>query len=166
MRRLYGPLSAGESADRWLIVGSVLVGLVAAGTFAVITHRRKLAEAAVYELNQQLERRARELQAVAEEVHELDAKLEQRVSERTAELRSSNEELEAFVYTVPHDLRAPLRAMDGFSRLLLDSYQLDARGRDWLSRVRTGAQRMGTMIDELLRLAHVSRWSCATSRLT
>ncbi len=154
---LYGPLSAGESADRWLIVGSVLVGLVAAVTFALITRRRKLAEAGVYELNQQLERRARELQAVAEEVHALNAKLEQRVSERTAELRSSNEELEAFVYTVSHDLRAPLRAMDGFSRLLLDSYQLDARGRDWLSRVRTGAQRMGTMIDELLRLAHVSR---------
>ena len=79
------------------------------------------------------------------------------MSERTAELRSSNEELEAFVYTVSHDLRAPLRAMDGFSRLLLDSYPLDARGRDWLSRVRAGAQRMGTMIDELLRLAHVSR---------
>ena len=154
---LYGPLSAGESADRWLIVGSVLVGLVAAVTFALITRRRKLAEAAVHELNQQLERRACELQAVAEEMHELNAKLEQRVSERTAELRSSNEELEAFVYTVSHDLRAPLRAMDGFSRLLLDSYQLDARGRDWLSRVRTGAQRMGRMIDELLRLAHVSR---------
>ena len=126
-------------------------------TFALITRRRKLAEAAVYELNQQLERRARELRAVADEVRELNAKLEQRVSERTAELRSSNEELEAFVYTVSHDLRAPLRAMDGFSRLLLDSYQLDARGRDWLSRVRAGAQRMGTMIDELLRLAHVSR---------
>ena len=126
---LYGPLSAGESADRWLVFGSVLVGLVAAVTFALITRRRKLAEAAVYELNQQLEGRARELQAVAEEVSELNAKLEQRVSERTAELRSSNEELEAFVYTVSHDLRSPLRAMDGFSRLLLDSYPLDARGR-------------------------------------
>lgn len=153
---LYGPLG-GESADRWLVFGSVLVGLVAAVTFALITRRRELAEAAVYELNQQLEGRARELQAVAEEVSELNAKLEQRVAERTAELRSSNEELEAFVYTVSHDLRAPLRAMNGFSRLLLDSYQLDARGRDWLFRVRAGAQRMGTMIDELLRLAHLSR---------
>ena len=63
------------------------------------------------------------------------------------------------MYSVSHDLRAPLRAMDGFSEMLLTGYtkQLDERGQHYLSRVRAGAKRMGTMIDELLRLSRVSR---------
>ncbi len=93
------------------------------------------------------------------EIRALNAELEQRVALRTEELRATNQELEAFAYSVSHDLRAPLRAMDGFSLVLLDGYgkQLDERGRHYLARVRAGAQRMGTMIDELLELSRVSR---------
>jgi PAS domain S-box-containing protein len=94
-----------------------------------------------------------------QEIRTLNTELEQRVTQRTEELRATNHELEAFVYSVSHDLRAPLRAMDGFSSVLSTGYaeRLDERGQDYLLRVRAGAQRMGTMIDELLRLSRVSR---------
>ena len=93
------------------------------------------------------------------EVAARSAVLEQRVAERTAELERANKELEAFSYSVSHDLRTPLRAIDGFSQALLEDYEnaLDATGRDYLARVRAGAQRMGGLIDDLLKLARVSR---------
>ena len=85
--------------------------------------------------------------------------LNQSLQERSLELETSNRELEAFSYSVSHDLRAPLRAIDGFSRTLLDDYAgvLDARGSDRLKRVRGAAQRMGLLIDDLLKLSRVSR---------
>jgi PAS domain S-box-containing protein len=78
---------------------------------------------------------------------------------RSTELEVTNKELEAFSYSVSHDLRTPLRAMDGFSRTLLKDYgdQLDERGRDRLDRIRAAAQRMGALIDDLLKLSRVSR---------
>lgn len=78
---------------------------------------------------------------------------------RTAELEAVNRELEAFSYSVSHDLRAPLRSIDGFSQALLEDCgdRLDANGRSHLARVRNAAQRMGLLIDDLLRLARVSR---------
>jgi PAS domain S-box-containing protein len=93
------------------------------------------------------------------EIRTLNTELEQRVTQRTEQLRATNEELQAFVYSVSHDLRAPLRAMDGFSAMLLEGYaeQLDQAGQHYLARVRAAAQRMGTMIDELLGLSRVSR---------
>ena len=94
-----------------------------------------------------------------QEIHTLNAELEQRVMQRTEELRATNEELEALVYSVSHDLRSPLRAMNGFSNILSADYaeQLDEHGQHYLSRIRAGARRMGTMIDELLLLSRVSR---------
>src|SRR4029077_10960066 len=77
----------------------------------------------------------------------------------TVQLEVSNAELDAFAYSVSHDLRAPLRSIDGFSQALLEDYaaQLDDAGRDSLQRVRVATQRMATLIDDLLNLARITR---------
>ncbi len=87
------------------------------------------------------------------------ATLEQRVTNRTAELATINQELEAFSYSVSHDLRSPLRGIDGFSQALLEEYpdKLDDTGKDYLHRVRNASQRMGELIDDLLALSRVTR---------
>lgn len=85
--------------------------------------------------------------------------LNQRLARDNVTLQGLNRELESFSYSVSHDLRAPLRSIDGFSKALLEDYgdTLDATGRDYLMRVRNAAQRMGNLIDDLLKLARVSR---------
>lgn len=85
--------------------------------------------------------------------------LEIKVQERTAELRAVNSELEAFAYSVSHDLKAPLRAIDGFSQILLQDYRdiLDKKGQHYLKQVRAGAQDMGQLIDDLLNLSRIGR---------
>lgn len=95
----------------------------------------------------------------AEEVRSLNDSLEQRVKLRTTELETINRELEAFSYSVSHDLRAPLRTIDGFSLALEEDYAaaVDATGRDYILRVRTGVQRMGQLIDALLQLSRITR---------
>ncbi len=94
-----------------------------------------------------------------QEIRELNSHLERRVAERTAELEATNKELEAFAYSVSHDLRAPLRAIDGFSLALLDRYsdKLEDKGKHYLQRIRAGTQRMGELIDDLLTLSRVTR---------
>jgi signal transduction histidine kinase len=85
--------------------------------------------------------------------------LEQRVEERTKELATTNKELEAFSYSVSHDLRAPLRSIDGFAQALLEDYgdKLDSTAQDHLQRVRRAAQRMSVLIDDMLNLSRVTR---------
>ena len=99
---------------------------------------RKLAELALQRLNEQLELRVRQ---------------------RTAELETVNHELESFAYSVSHDLRAPLRHVDSFSKILLDEYpeKLDEQGRFYLGRIRENTQRLASLIDQLLALSRLSR---------
>jgi signal transduction histidine kinase len=102
---------------------------------------------------------ARGYEVVLAQVRASEARLEARVAERTRELTLANKELESFSYSVSHDLRTPLRAVDGFSQALLEDEggSISQDGRDLLERIRAAAGRMGLLIDDLLQLSRVSR---------
>lgn len=108
----------------------------------------------------------KELERRATEIAALNETLEERVRIRTAELETINRELEAFSYSVSHDLRAPLRTIDGFSLALEEDYAVavDDTGRDYIHRVRTGVQRMGGLIDALLQLSRITRADVVSER--
>jgi signal transduction histidine kinase len=110
---------------------------------------------------------AGELERRAEELRELNRTLERRVADRTAELSDANGELEAFTYSVSHDLRAPLRTVDGFSEILAQEYgaALDPEARRYITLIRGGARQMGRLIDDLLQFSRVGR-AGLTRRLT
>ena len=148
------------------VVGILMAGRRAANAFedtdqqllTVVADRLALSLARVnaYEA----EREARRLaEASAEEVQALNTELEERVRQRTAELEATNRELEAFSYSVSHDLRAPLRSVDGISVALEEDYgeQLTPEARDFLRRIRAGVQKMGQLIDALLQLSRITR---------
>jgi signal transduction histidine kinase len=100
-----------------------------------------------------------ERRAAATALRRAHDELEVRVRERTAQLEATNRELQAFTYTVSHDLKAPLRGMEGLAQALQEDYaaQLDAKGRHYLGMIRTSARRMGGLIDDLLRYARLER---------
>ncbi|HSV28466.1 MAG TPA: ATP-binding protein [Candidatus Omnitrophota bacterium] len=102
-----------------------------------------------------------------EEVSRLNAVLEQRVRQRTAELEAANAELAAFSYSVSHDLRAPLRRIEGFGQMLVDFYTdaIDDRGRHYLERIRAGTHEMADMIDSFLKLSRATRGELAVEPL-
>jgi len=100
-----------------------------------------------------------ELKKAQLEVQKLNEELEQKVIDRTAELQSANKELESFTYSVSHDLRSPLRIIDGYADILTSDYKdkLDEEGNRTLNIVKTNARRMGQLIDDLLNLSHTGR---------
>ena len=122
---------------------------------------RKLESKAVQleQANRQLQAEIIERRRAEEAVCLLNEELEQRVRERTAELEAANQEISAFSFSVSHDLRAPLRSIDGFSKLIEDQCgaQLNEAGRSHFARVRAAARAMGGLIDDLMKLAKITR---------
>ncbi len=110
-------------------------------------------------VNARLRAQQEELRAANEEIHTLNEGLEQRVRERTAELEAAYDELAAVSYSASHDLRTPLRALDGYSQLLLSHYEgrLDAEAQEYLARMRAAAQRMGHLFDDVVALIGAAR---------
>ena len=138
-----------ENSTRWisLIAAAVLFLLTLLGTMLLgleIRYERRLTAS---------------LEVSEKKFRELAASLEEQVEARTRELQQLNRELTAFSYSVSHDLRAPLRSIDGFSQIVLEDYsdRLDDNGRSLLERIRRAAQRMGSLIQSLLDLARLTR---------
>ncbi len=113
--------------------------------------------------NQQLKTELIERKRAEEEVKRLNEDLERRVADRTAQLAATNKELEAFSYSVSHDLRAPLRHISGFSHTLMENYsaQLEPEAKRQLKRIQEGTQKMARMIDDLLNLSRLDRLEMA-----
>ena len=107
----------------------------------------------------QIQERDTALRQTEEDIRKLNVELEQRVADRTMQLEAANRELESFAYSVSHDLRAPLRSIDGFSQVLVEDFgdRLGDEGRGTLQRIRAATQRMGQLIDDLLKLSKVTR---------
>jgi signal transduction histidine kinase len=132
--------------------------------------QRRQAEAALIETNRRLEQQLAQqaaeldaarlrLQSETQAVSRLNEELERRVAQRTAQLEAVNRELETFTYSVSHDLKAPLRGIDGFSRLLLEDYasRLDEEGRNFLLYIRQGTRQMSQLIQDLLDYSRLER---------
>lgn len=127
----------------------------------ILTNYRLIAELRNYsgELEQKVTERTAALSESEQRYRNLNVELEQRVSDRTIQLETANKELEAFSYSVSHDLRAPLRAIDGFSRILVEDHgpRLPPDAQHYLDRVRSETLRMGHLIDDLLMFSQVNR---------
>lgn len=117
---------------------------------------------ACFEVSINISQRRKAEQGLAE----LNEELEKRVQQRTQQLNDAVKELESFAYSVSHDLRTPLRGIDGFSQILIEDYydQLDSFGKDYLSRIRRSSQKMGVLIDDILNLSRISRFELNCTR--
>lgn len=132
---------------------SALLALVLGFVLAAIIRQQIMGLFLSYEQNYN------QMLATRKDLENLNSDLERKVIERTTSLKSVNDELETFCYSVSHDLRSPLRGIDGFSLALLEDYnnKLDDEGKKYLNFIRQGVQRMGQLIDDLLRLSRINR---------
>jgi CHASE1-domain containing sensor protein/signal transduction histidine kinase len=167
LKRGYLSLGAFPIREAGVVRGSMNAYAVDGNFFTpdIVRLMRELAADISFALDVFAEKKRRE--QAEEGLRRLNIELEQRVQERTHQLEVANNELEAFSYSVSHDLRAPLRSIDGFSQILLKKYQaqLDVTGSDYLQRVRRASQRMGQLIDDLLQLSRVTRSSLKQERV-
>ncbi|MBZ5538934.1 MAG: two-component sensor histidine kinase [Acidobacteriia bacterium] len=146
----------------WLSGGiKALTALASVPTAILLVHL--MPQALALPRPEELRRANEALQAEIQERKQAEGK----VRRQSALMEAANQELEAFCYSVSHDLRAPLRSIDGFSQALLEDYgdKLDAGGQNHLLRVRGATQRMGTLIDDLLNLSRVTRFEIRRERV-
>jgi light-regulated signal transduction histidine kinase (bacteriophytochrome) len=138
-----------------VLMAVLAILIAAAALFVAVADSRRKAEAVIVQLTNQFN----ECKRAAEQMNQRAAQLEVLVEERTVQLEAANKESEAFSYTVAHDLRAPLRHISGFSKILKDTYSasLDATAQDYLRFVCDGAKNMGRLIDDLLAMGRISR---------
>jgi signal transduction histidine kinase len=152
----------------FLAVGTVVVSVLSARVTRPLSELTRAAESIATgdytqrvgeDRRDEIGRLGRTFNVMAGQVQEAHLRLEARVVERTARLEAANAELEAFSYSVSHDLRAPLRSIDGFSQALSEDAadRLEAKDKAYLQRVRAAAERMGELIDDLLELSRVGR---------
>jgi PAS domain S-box-containing protein len=119
----------------------------------------EISKIATFNLLEDLKMEMEQRRKVEDEINKLNLELEQRVNERTSQLEAANSELQAFAYSVSHDLRAPLRAIDGFSKFIMEDYEtkLDNEGKRLLGLIRSNTQKMDQLIVDILALSRVSR---------
>jgi signal transduction histidine kinase len=179
---------ASRSAKRLELWGGIVAFLLMGGALAIFWREssvRLRAERQLANANARLEQRVRERTleverinnllrdenaervAAEEEIRLLNAVLEQRVIERTSQLQAANQELEAFCYSVSHDLRAPLRHIDGFSKILMEDFasQLTPEATHCLDRIQKSINNMGLLVDALLNLSRLTRKGIVPQRV-